>query len=87
MKPVLEDLQDQGRVQRRERIAARAYELFQARGREDGRDLEDWLQAEAELLTGLAESTSDETSSETRLPAPRVPRTRRPSAERPLGSA
>lgn len=32
-----------------DRIAARAYELWKARGRTDGSDLEDWLKAETEL--------------------------------------
>lgn len=36
-----------------EQIARRAYELYEARGREDGHDLEDWLRAEAEI-TGQA---------------------------------
>jgi hypothetical protein len=31
-------------------IRARAYELFEQRGREPGHDLDDWLQAEAELV-------------------------------------
>jgi hypothetical protein len=31
-----------------ERIRSRAYDLFERRGRADGRDLEDWLQAEWE---------------------------------------
>jgi hypothetical protein len=35
-----------------EQIAARAYEIFIARGQQDGRDLEDWLQAESELRLG-----------------------------------
>ena len=30
-------------------IAARAFELFEARGGEDGRDHEDWLEAERQL--------------------------------------
>jgi len=30
-------------------IARRAYDLYLARGREDGHDVEDWLQAEYEL--------------------------------------
>jgi len=30
-------------------IAHRAHELFEARGREHGHDLEDWLRAESEL--------------------------------------
>jgi hypothetical protein len=29
-------------------IERRAYELYESRGREDGRDLDDWLQAERE---------------------------------------
>jgi hypothetical protein len=33
-----------------EAIARRAYELFLARGAKHGNDLEDWLQAERELL-------------------------------------
>jgi hypothetical protein len=33
-------------------INRRAYSLFQARGNEHGHDVEDWLVAEAELLTG-----------------------------------
>ena len=31
-------------------IAYRAYELYEARGREGGHDLEDWFRAESELL-------------------------------------
>lgn len=30
-------------------VARRAYDLYLARGREDGRDVDDWLQAEREL--------------------------------------
>jgi len=33
-----------------EQIRRRAYGLYVARGREDGHDLDDWLQAEAEVL-------------------------------------
>jgi len=32
-----------------EDIARRAYEAYEARGRQDGHDLDDWLQAEREL--------------------------------------
>lgn len=32
-----------------EQIRKRAYELFEARGREEGRELEDWLRAEQEI--------------------------------------
>lgn len=30
----------------RERIAQKAYDLYEQRGRQNGRELEDWLQAE-----------------------------------------
>ena len=36
-------------VPTREQIAQRAYELYQQRGGQHGRDLEDWLAAEREL--------------------------------------
>jgi hypothetical protein len=35
-----------------EQIRQRAYELYEARGREDGHDLEDWQQAESEITIG-----------------------------------
>ena len=35
-------------------IARRAYEIFITRGEEHGRDVDDWLQAEAELLSESA---------------------------------
>jgi Protein of unknown function (DUF2934) len=31
-------------------IRERAYALYEARGREDGHDLEDWLRAEEEIM-------------------------------------
>jgi Protein of unknown function (DUF2934) len=33
-------------------IRERAYELYEQRGREDGRAEEDWFQAELEILSG-----------------------------------
>lgn len=38
--------------QNRERVARRAYERWEERGREDGRDQEDWFEAERELDDG-----------------------------------
>ncbi len=37
-----------------ERIRSRAYELYEQRGKGDGCDWEDWLQAEAEMANGKA---------------------------------
>ena len=31
-------------------IRARAYQLYEQRGREDGHELDDWLQAETEVM-------------------------------------
>jgi hypothetical protein len=36
-------------------ISLRAYELYEARGRVDGFDVQDWLQAEREILGEAAE--------------------------------
>lgn len=33
----------------REKIRKRAYEFFELRGKENGRDLDDWLKAESEV--------------------------------------
>ena len=38
-------------------IRERAFELYEARGRGDGHDVEDWLEAEAEI-TGKAEKAA-----------------------------
>jgi len=32
-----------------EEIRRRAYEIYEGRGQEDGRDVEDWLRTEAEI--------------------------------------
>jgi hypothetical protein len=45
------------KVPRNEEIQQRAYELYVARGGEDGRDVEDWLAAEKELTESSEEST------------------------------
>lgn len=37
-----------------EQIRCRAYELYENRGRQDGHDVEDWLQAEAEISGNTA---------------------------------
>ena len=40
----------------RRAVAELAHYLYEARGRQDGRDVEDWLRAEHLLAHGLAES-------------------------------
>ena len=41
-----------------EELRRRAYKLYELRGRENGHDLEDWLQAELELRHGNSSSNS-----------------------------
>ena len=41
-----------------DRIAQRAYERYEARGREDGHDQQDWFEAERELLGVSSDSTA-----------------------------
>jgi len=41
-----------------EQIRARAYELYEERGREDGHHEEDWLTAEREILGTHAEKAA-----------------------------
>ncbi|MGP8019676.1 MAG: DUF2934 domain-containing protein [Limisphaerales bacterium] len=37
-------------IPQREQIEARAYDIYLARGAEPGHELEDWLQAEHEIM-------------------------------------
>jgi hypothetical protein len=45
-------------------IAQRAYELFLQRGSVPGYELDDWLQAEAELIAEAAREAGDDASDE-----------------------
>jgi Protein of unknown function (DUF2934) len=48
--PIKPDLQKkEGGGELQDQIRARAYQLYEQRERDDGHDLDDWLQAEAEL--------------------------------------
>jgi Protein of unknown function (DUF2934) len=47
--PIKADLQKtEGGGELQDQIRARAYQLYEQRGRDDGHSLDDWLQAEAE---------------------------------------
>jgi hypothetical protein len=41
-----------------DQIRARAYELYEERGKEDGNHVEDWLRAEAELTSSKLRSAA-----------------------------
>jgi len=47
IKADLQKMDSNGELQ--DQIRARAFQLYEQRGRDDGHDLNDWLQAEAEL--------------------------------------
>jgi len=41
-----------------EQIRIRAFELYELRGREDGHDLDNWLQAESEIVQQRAKAVA-----------------------------
>jgi Protein of unknown function (DUF2934) len=45
-------------IDAQEQIRRRAFEIYEQRGREDGHDLEDWLQAESEILQQRAKAVA-----------------------------
>jgi outer membrane protein TolC len=49
-----EAIANESRTPRAEDIARRAYAIYEERGRIDGADLDDWLQAERELRQNTA---------------------------------
>ena len=64
-------------------VARRAYELWEAAGRSAGKDMEFWLQAEAELLAARRRGRPSEAGDAQASQPPKQPgRSRRPSRER-----
>jgi hypothetical protein len=53
-----------GTLSLEERIRRRAYELYLRRGRQSGLELDDWLQAEEEILRAHEDALVDEASEE-----------------------
>ena len=51
--PKNNDRTTEGPINIQEQIRNRAYELYEQRGSEDGRELDDWLQAEAEVTQSM----------------------------------
>jgi len=49
------DLQE---IDLQEQVRRRAFEIYEQRGREDGHNVEDWLQAEAEVLSQRSKAIS-----------------------------
>ena len=56
--PIMATRQQLSPPELEEEIRCRAYELYEQRGRLDGNDLDDWLQAETDLLGQRAESAA-----------------------------
>jgi hypothetical protein len=55
----------------RQMVAMRAYELYEQRGRVPGREAEDWLQAEREVVSFLIEEESRRLTEEL-IPRPKI---------------
>jgi hypothetical protein len=51
-----------------EKIKARAYELYKAKGSNPGKDLENWLEAEKEVTQEMKQQTKPDTSSVKKSP-------------------
>lgn len=49
-----------------EKITRRAYEIYEARGGENGQDLDDWFQAEKEVLTELGSDKKQSSTTKTK---------------------
>ena len=90
--------QNQNKVSRDE-VAQRAYQLWVAAGQPSGRDLEYWLQAEAELLAarqsgrspevGVSQASPKRETTRPLAPSPPGPETKKPqncNARGPLGA-
>ena len=45
-------------IDTQEQVRRRAFEIYEQRGREDGHELDDWLQAEAEVLSQQSKAMS-----------------------------
>lgn len=59
--PVLLEMKDQTNVssgELQDQIRRRAYELYEQRGRDDGHELDDWLQAESEVTQTTAKAVA-----------------------------
>lgn len=61
----------------REEIEVRAYELYAARGYEDGHDLEDWAEAERQLREDGVSAASAEPQVEAVAPSKKAASARR----------
>jgi hypothetical protein len=48
--PATQYFEDFTELVRLELVRLRAYDLYERRGKEDGHDLDDWLQAESEIV-------------------------------------
>ena len=67
---------------REERIRRRAYALWEQQGRPDGKDVEHWLRAEAEISGGSQAGVTDDGKVVPHPPRNAVPKPRRRSAAR-----
>lgn len=56
--PTTNDPPSESSSELQDRIRHRAYQLYEERGREDGRDFDDWLQAESEITVKKANTAA-----------------------------
>jgi hypothetical protein len=71
----------------REKIALRAYELYEDRGGQNGRDIDDWLQAETDVLAEAEQQQKWPHGRKQPSKAPAATPQSSPETKRPAGSA
>jgi hypothetical protein len=54
--PPMQPKTTESSVALQEQIRCRAYEIYEQRGRKDGHDVDDWLQAESEIVQRWAKA-------------------------------
>jgi len=69
-----------------ERIRRRAFELYERRGRADGQDIEDWLQAEAEIAAELSQPVATAAVKKSRRAGSQISKAKTTSVKKPTSS-
>lgn len=73
----------------RDRILVKAYEIWEAEGRPQGRDMEHWMKAELEIGTNKAKAKAKPAAKKpaAKKPAAKKPAAKKPAAKKPAAKA
>ena len=56
--PISSETETTSSIDTQEQVRRRVFEIYEQHGREDGHELDDWLQAEAEVVSGQSKAMS-----------------------------